>query len=96
MSKYTWTDDGERVKVKRPPRPPITGMPTERPVCAMCGKKLRPIIHEKHEQRDGASVLGVIVSRTWAGWSGYGPFHSLGCALEFATLAHKAGYRRQA
>ena len=79
-------------KEKRSKRPPISGIPSIRPVCQWCGKKLRPWTEDTYE---GGRWSGQMVARKWAGWRSYrGLFHSLGCALDFAAAAHKGGYRR--
>lgn len=73
--------------------PPIEGMPARRPVCVNCGKKFPPLTRTLHAPWTG-NGLEQLLSRTFMGWDSYnGLFHSLNCALAFATRAHEAGYR---
>ena len=77
-------------------RPPIEGMPAERPVCPFCGKKLRPCVDDVRVRDEGNVTK--IISRKWYGWQGYpnirdAVFCTLNCSLGFALAAHRAGYR---
>lgn len=86
----------------------ILEMPLNRPTCAWCGKKLRPIsIDEYLKTPGGASVH--VVKRTFRKWAGYGTrvmlstasssrvplFDKLQCALEFAQASFRGGFRRK-
>jgi hypothetical protein len=69
-------------------RAPIVGMPANRPRCPWCHRQLAGWYEwPNHAQR--------AQPRKWQGWRGYnGLFDRLTCALQFATAAHRAGYRR--
>ena len=88
-----YDDDGNRI---RPPkrRPPITGMPAERPRCATCGKRLLPSIEATFQTPAGRPFARECTGRRFTGWVSHaGQFHSLACAARFAGLAFEAGYR---
>jgi hypothetical protein len=82
-------------------RPPIEGLPAERPRCAHCDKLLRPWVTETREnvRPPEGGIRSRVVSRKFDGlWRGYphsrNPiFCTLRCTLAFAVAAHKAGYR---
>jgi hypothetical protein len=84
-------------------RPPIEGLPTERPRCAHCNKPLTPWVKDTKEQYrpEEGGLRSRLVRREFDGmWRGYprrlSPppiFCTLKCALQFAQLAHEAGYR---
>jgi hypothetical protein len=84
-----------RVTDPRSRRPPIEGMPEQRPICQWCGVKLTPWTRT-HEE--GVGNARRMVKREFGGWNGYPTheplFHSTGCAIKFATACHRAGYRR--
>lgn len=74
--------------------PPIDGLPAERPRCAFCDRKLRPIT--THERRKGLIdwTRPAVVRRQFIRWDSYdGLFCRLVCARQFACAAHRAGYR---
>jgi hypothetical protein len=72
----------------------IEGMPKERPVCANCR---RPLKYWTSDTRERGNV-GPVVRRVFERWRGYpfsAPiFDTLRCALDFAVVLHRAGYRR--
>lgn len=76
-------------------RPPIEGMPAERPVCAYCGRQLKPEVHNHYDE---AAKLWKrrIVRRTFEGWRSYeGAFDTTACAIAFAGASWRAGFRRK-
>lgn len=76
-------------------RPPIEGIPKDRPRCPGCGKLLEYRTEDTMERRDSEGFTRyVLVRRVFARWGGYlGRWHSLRCALQFAEAAYKAGFR---
>jgi hypothetical protein len=77
----------------------IEGLPAikDRPRCVNCR---RPLKHWTDDTR-GPNPNGgtMVVRKVFASWRGYpqgGPllFDTLRCALEFAVVLYKAGYRR--
>lgn len=77
-------------------RLPIQGLPIVRPRCVACGKAFRPRSRDVCERRPypGGGFQTVTVARHFSGWDAYnGLFHTMRCALGFATAAHAAGYR---
>lgn len=85
-------------------RIPIQGIPTERPTCKGCSRKLRPTSTDKERQvptkvdTPEGTFHGhrtETASRTFLAWDGYDGFHTLNCALRFAIAAFKGGYRVQ-
>ena len=109
--------DGDRLilpvaelrRVTEKARPPITGMPAERPTCPFCGRPLRPDVREirsdgldRFAPRTNVQSWNLpIIRREFTGWRGYGiekgnafdKFCTLGCARDFANAAFRAGYR---
>lgn len=79
-------------------RPVAEGVPpiANRPRCAWCGQRLKPRINNIEKKvGDTIHFRTEISRRVFAGYEAYdGLFHSLRCALDFATAAHKVGYRR--
>ena len=84
-------------------RPPITGLPADRPRCGHCNKLLTPWVKETREEYrpEEGGIRSRIVARAFDGWwRGYPRrqdppplFCTLKCAQAFAVAAHKAGYR---
>lgn len=71
-------------------RPPIEGMPADRPRCPYCDRKLAPVVHEERVDGYGSRII----RRTWVRWRAKRQlFCTLSCALDFAVACHKAGYR---
>ncbi len=77
---------------------------TKRTHCVCCGKKLKrhyTITHSDNEVAMAAAVIERPLGGTWSVWDGetyrayQGLFDTLRCALEFATGAYKAGYRKR-
>lgn len=78
--------------------PPVA----DRPRCPMCGRHLRPYWHTIKTERDERQTPGGTVYdwRATVEWrNDYhahgGLFDTRNCAVEFAKLAHRAGYRRK-
>lgn len=79
-------------------RPPIVGMPEDRPRCPFCNRPLQPDVRtERADHGDRYAVK----RRVWEGWAGYAiergnafdKFCTLKCARDFASAAWRAGYR---
>ncbi len=74
--------------------PPIQGLPAERPRCQHCDRPLRPVVDRTHHPLVGGGSSFRVKTRTFRRWTSYrGLFCTLGCALNFAEAAHRAGYR---
>lgn len=79
-------------------RLPIEGLPPERPLCPNCGRKLAPVTIDTRVDANGQPSKNwdawVATRRVFTRWSSYqGLWCRLRCALDFATAAHRAGYR---
>lgn len=73
-------------------KPPIEGMPKDRPRCAWCDKLLRPRLDIKHE--DG-NYSKRVLRRIFLGWNAYEDlFCTSTCAVRFAGASYRGGYRR--
>lgn len=87
-------------------RPPIEGLPKDRPRCPFCDGLLRPVVQEL--RADGQDRFAVnadsskpITRRIFQRWDGYAIergnafdlFCRLRCARDFANAAFRAGYR---
>lgn len=99
-----------RIPDPRNAKPPIDGLPEERPACQWCGEKLDPLVLFTRNDTASGPLTPRVRARTFNGWKGYGHsaetytlgartyyvplFHSLGCAEKFATASHRGGYRR--
>lgn len=76
---------------------PITGIPATRPACPNCARPLRPSTRdtERKVAREGGGFRTEVVAREFRAWHAYDQLWCrLKCAREFATAAHRAGYRR--
>jgi hypothetical protein len=74
-------------------RPPIQGLPAERPTCEMCQQPLKPEVRDIWSGRPYASP---IARREFVRWRVVADgFHSNGCAIRYARLCFKNGYRVQ-
>lgn len=75
--------------MRRKGLPPIQGMPVERAYCVGCGKPLQPVCDVEYGQ--GLTIL----ARHFKRWDAYHQrWHSLRCALDFASDAYASGWRR--
>lgn len=87
-----------RIADPRNRKPPITGMPPveERPRCQRCDRLLAPVVDTVYAGAKSSPLEPRIKARRFLRWSSYrGLFCTLTCALAFAELAHRAGYRIQ-
>lgn len=86
--------DGSSEPASRRKLPPIEGLPKDRPLCPNCR---RPLKFWTDETRSG-DIPSRVVSRVFHHWRGYPQgapiFDRLSCALEFAIVMFRAGYRR--
>lgn len=95
-------------KPRRPykPRPRIEGMPAERPVCAWCSRKLKPVVDDERvpakaytgEPIQPGDIFAAesYTRRVWRRWDAYeGVFCTLLCSMRFAGAAYRGGYRRK-
>jgi hypothetical protein len=71
------------------PPPPVD----QRPRCPGCGTPLKPYIRRHYDNGIGKEATGQEWEGTYTSY--HGLWHSLRCALRFATQAYKAGYRRK-
>lgn len=82
-----------RVPAPNKNKPPIEGMPAERPRCAWCNAPLAAILNTEHTDGDHQKP---VVRRVFVRWSAYeGLFHNTGCAIRFAGASYRGGYRRK-
>jgi hypothetical protein len=73
-------------------KPPIEGMPTERPRCPTCLEQLRPTVRTETNGKYGWERR--YTKRQFVRWNAYRQlFCTLACALKFAVAAHEAGVR---
>lgn len=83
-----------RVPDPRNQRPPIAGMPTERPRCAWCDRGLKPLVDDTW---NGDRGLGRrMIARVFLRWRAYeSVFCTTRCAIRFAGASYRGGFRRK-
>lgn len=95
----SWSREREVEKIKPVVRrPPIEGMPADRPRCVWCNRPFKAWTDDTREEgRDEhRALISIVIRRTFKNFSSYrGKFDRLRCALAFAVAAHNAGYRRE-
>lgn len=75
--------------------PAVEGIPDgPRPRCQRCDRAFAWIVDHKYAGPNAGPLSPRVLRRVFVRWSSYrGLFCTLSCALAFAELAHKAGYR---
>lgn len=83
-----------RVADPRNKRPPVEGLPAERPHCPWCDRPLRMLTN--HLKDPNAKLwLAVVKRRVFVRWQTVeGVFCTNSCAIRFAGASYRGGFRR--